>query len=1047
MYRIGLAVLLPLLVILPASADPRNDADLSAAADSARANAWAAAESLAVAVLDRAFRATPPDPHAMDRALVALANGRLVRRQVDDAQGTVWAERLLELRRAASPPDTTALADAELLLGQLLALSERFSDAVARLEEGVALRRAALAETDSLLADARLRLGAVQRRASRLAEARRTLDEALASYAPSRGDRDALAARIRVELAGTLALLQEHDESRRQYEAALRAYRAAYGEGAELGAIYDGLSQLEKFAGNLAASLEWLERSVDVKTRGLGEDAPGTLITRANLGGRLIEFGDPAAARRWLEPTVPGLESRYGAGHSITEQARTNLAIACLAGGDAASARTHLEASLSALHARPGDHQGAVAWALRWLARTSCVEGDLEAARRRNEEALDIARPFEEADPAMLLELHTERLAVIGALGDRDAIPAAIDSTAAVLARRNLEHSQFAVLTRAEQARGFARIGRRREAWDAALGSDAAAHRLLLANVSRLSERNALAISGEWSDALPVLVRLALAGAPADPAVAWDRAQRWRGWWDDALELHRAPPTKDRDVLRAHDDWLAAERAYGRTLVDRARGAGEGIDDGAVEAARTKAERAEATYRDRARRRGLVPHATAPGLAEITARLRSDEALVAFAVASLGPDDAETIAAFVVRGGGDVTVVDLGDAGDAHSLLDRWRRLLSTPPGPDATETEAACRRAGDAVRAALWDPLAPALGAAATVYVVDGALEDVPWLALPAGDSAYLAEAGPRLRVLGAERDLLRPQAADRKDVLLAVGNPDFDRTPGAGVPRPGSAGTATFRGAVSPCTPFPRLAPLPAAGLEAREVAKLVSRDARVRIGIEADEAYFKEEAPACTMLHLATHGVVLSDTCATAAAAPGGLRAVGGIAPVASTPPPARSRWAQVGGGEGAGSPWLGRRVWLAFAGANRAQEARDENDGMLTAEEVVTLDLRQVDWAVLSACHSGSLESWNREGALGMTRALHLAGARTVIASRWALEDESAREWMRALYRARARGVRSGSAALQDACRAVLAARRADGRSTHPFTWASFTASGD
>jgi CHAT domain-containing protein len=78
---------------------------------------------------------------------------------------------------------------------------------------------------------------------------------------------------------------------------------------------------------------------------------------------------------------------------------------------------------------------------------------------------------------------------------------------------------------------------------------------------------------------------------------------------------------------------------------------------------------------------------------------------------------------------------------------------------------------------------------------------------------------------------------------------------------------------------------------------------------------------------------------------------------------------------------------------------------------------------------------------------MTRALHLAGARTVIASRWSLEDESTLEFMRELYQARERGVRQGNAALHEACRAVLASRRQGGRTTHPFYWASFTASGD
>jgi len=49
-------------------------------------------------------------------------------------------------------------------------------------------------------------------------------------------------------------------------------------------------------------------------------------------------------------------------------------------------------------------------------------------------------------------------------------------------------------------------------------------------------------------------------------------------------------------------------------------------------------------------------------------------------------------------------------------------------------------------------------------------------------------------------------------------------------------------------------------------------------------------------------------------------------------------------------------------------------------------------------------------------------------------------------MAALYDARARGDAAG-AAVTEACRSVLAARRKDGRSTHPFHWAAFAATGD
>jgi CHAT domain-containing protein len=141
-------------------------------------------------------------------------------------------------------------------------------------------------------------------------------------------------------------------------------------------------------------------------------------------------------------------------------------------------------------------------------------------------------------------------------------------------------------------------------------------------------------------------------------------------------------------------------------------------------------------------------------------------------------------------------------------------------------------------------------------------------------------------------------------------------------------------------------------------------------------------------------------------------------------------------------------MGRRVLLALAGANQArQHDRDENEGLLTAEEVTTLDLRAADWVVLSACQSGLGDRWANDGLLGMRRAFHLAGARTVIASQWSIDDESTREWMTALYEARTQGARTATAAMQQASRSVLKARRATGRGTHPFYWAAFTASGE
>jgi CHAT domain-containing protein len=95
-------------------------------------------------------------------------------------------------------------------------------------------------------------------------------------------------------------------------------------------------------------------------------------------------------------------------------------------------------------------------------------------------------------------------------------------------------------------------------------------------------------------------------------------------------------------------------------------------------------------------------------------------------------------------------------------------------------------------------------------------------------------------------------------------------------------------------------------------------------------------------------------------------------------------------------------------LLLANANNTllntnrEESDNMDDGILFASELATIELKNTDLLVLSACETALGDLSFSEGVFGLQRGYKLAGGKSIIMSLWEVDDTATMLFMSSLY---------------------------------------------
>jgi tetratricopeptide (TPR) repeat protein len=899
----------------------------------------------------------------------------------------------LSLWILACPASRSDDDDFNLLNQQVQTLFKqgKYKEAIPLAEEAVELARRVRGPEDTETATSLNNLGELYSNMHQYGKAEPPLQEALRIRQKALRPEHPDTAQSLDNLAELYRAMGEYAKAEPLYQEALRIQQKVLGsEHPDTALSLNNLGSLYWITGEYAKAEPLLQDALRIREKVFGPEHPATATSLNNLAVLYEDMGEYAKAEPLLQDALRMWQKVLGSEHPTTAQSLSNLALLYQEMGEYAKAEPLYQEALRIFQKVLGPEHPDTATSLNNLAGLYHVMGEYAKAEALYQEALRIFQKVLGPERSATTKSLNNLAGLYDAMGEY-AKAEPLYQEALQIRQKVLgpEHTDTATSLDNLALLEFD-LGRIDEATALARQASAAELTTLSEIFSFTSEEQRLAYLDIFH---PYSLFPFLKGTEADLAAA---VLRYKGVVLDSIIEDRllAEANHTSEDQKLVEQLNLDKSQLGGLLLQPAQKLSAETNQ-RIEALEGEVEKIEGQLAQHVAGLGQARHALGVSLVQVQSTIPNDGALIEYLRYwnYFGKEKWEQSYGAIVLFSKDAPLwIPLGKANEIEHLVQRYGTLVRGSPEEDKLSANL------QALYDALWRPIELALPSQIKKIIIspDGELNFISFATLLTKDKQFLAQRYS-VQYVASGRDLLRePKLSTTKEVVLFA-NPDFDlaSTPMLAKADNGSSdsGSKSIRGSEKRDVEDWSFGSLEGTQKERDELIKKfvgwgwTASDFTAKEATK--EALLKVHSP--YILHLATHGFFAK------------------VDPTATQPDELSNNRQSVTKSKFFKNPM--HRSGLALAGAQTTIEAwkRDEvppveNDGILTAEDVSTLDLQGTWLVTLSACDTGSGEARAGEGVMGLRRGFIQAGAQNLLMTLWPISDEVTVQIMSDFYNA-------------------------------------------